>query len=133
MKISKGTTRIVIFIGKLAFKIPILNKSLTYFIKGWLGNVDERNIWRDKKDRKLCPIYFSLFGLVNIMPRALPITDQKFNKQWIIELFKELDIQVDVCNGWKNFGYIDTRIVIIDYATCRESTDACYPGCCWQD
>lgn len=125
MKVKRGTTRITIIIGKLAFKIPILNRSLKHFAKGWLGNIDERNTWATNKNKKLCPIYFSILGLINVMPAIIPITDSKFDKQWALNQFKDLGIHVDVCSGWKNFGYYKERIVIIDYATCRESSENC--------
>lgn len=126
MKISRGTTRITILTGNLAFKIPILNRSLKHFAKGWLGNIDERNLWRETKHKKLCPIYFSFFGLVNIMKRATPIKEVPFSKQFMLKYFQELDIHIDVCSGWKNFGYINgLSMVITDYAANRESGEFC--------
>ena len=127
MKISKGTTRVTILIGKLAFKIPILNRSVKHFVKGWLGNLDEREIWRTTKESQLCPILFSFMGLINVMKRAQPAVGP-FDKQKILHEFDriiDLDIHVDVCSGWKNFGYIGTKLVLLDYATCRESNDQC--------
>src|ERR1700676_3347465 len=127
MKIKRGTTRITILTGKFAIKIPILNRSLKHFVKGWLGNVDERDIWKQSKNNKHCPVYFSFFGLFNIMPKAKQFENEQFDKQWILNFFKDVDIHVDVCSGWKNFGFINDvkNIVILDYATCRESSDEC--------
>lgn len=144
--IKRGTTRITVLLGDFAIKIPILNRSLKHFVKGWLGNVDERDAWkRFAKEHnyksfqertvmtgattieKLCPIYFSLFGLLNIMPRAKPVKDKEFKKQWALEHFKDCGVHIDVCSGWKNFGYISgyPNPVLLDYATCRESNEYC--------
>ena len=130
MKISRGTTRMTILIGGLAFKLPILGRSLKHFVKGWLGNLDESNIWWELKydsfGDQLCPIYFSLFGLVNVMKRANPVTIE-FNKQSILQEFKDISklVSVDVCSGWRNFGIINGKLVLVDYATNRESGDEC--------
>jgi hypothetical protein len=122
--IKRGTTRITILLGKWAFKVPIMNRSLKHFVKGWLGNVDERDIWREEGNDMLCPVTWSLFGLINVMPRATPITG-KFNKQEILNKFKDAGASIDVCSGWKNFGIVRGELVMLDYATCRESSDEC--------
>lgn len=131
MKFKSGTTRITILIGRLAFKIPIMN-SLKYFVKGWLGNIDERDAWKnyDKKGKLLCPVYFSLAGLINIMPKAEPVVNIDFDKQWALNFYKDAGVHIDVCSGWKNFGYIKNvhQPVLLDYATCRESNEYC-SGC----
>ncbi len=129
MKIKHGTTRSVILLGKYAFKIPILNRSLKHFVKGWIGNIDERNTWNEFPNDKLCPVYFSVFGLINVMPKTQPVNEStyKFDKQWALTYFKDCNIHIDVCSGWKNFGYIgkSQTPVIIDYAICRESNEYC--------
>ena len=127
MLIKRGTTRITLILGNWAIKIPILNRSLKHFVKGWLGNIDERNIWRKTKHTQLCPIYFSVFGLINVMPRAIPIYETlwKFDKQWAFRTFNNVPVDLDVCSGWKNFGYVNGSIVVLDYAVCRESSEFC--------
>lgn len=125
MKILKGTTRMTILTKKYAFKIPIINRSLKHFIKGWLGNIDESNLWKTNKVDKLCPVLFSFFGLVNIMPKVEKSNIIEFDKQYILNYFSDLNIHIDVCSGWKNFGYLNNKLVILDYANNRESGEYC--------
>lgn len=127
MKIKYGTTRITILIGNFALKTPIVTRSIKHFVKGWLGNIDERDIWKKSRHPKLCPVYFSFFGLINVMPRAQSLPGQKFSKQFFLSYFKDVGVHVDVCSGWKNFGYLEEELypVILDYATCRESSEYC--------
>ena len=128
MQIKRGTTRITILTKKYAFKIPILNRTLKDFIKGWLGNIDERNIWRQTKDKRLCPVYVSFFGLINVMPVVSKNEDIEFNSHiidYIYYHFDGLPIYIDICSGWKNFGYLNGILVITDYAHNRESGINC--------
>lgn len=127
MKISRGTTRVTLLIGKFAFKIPILNRSVKHFVKGWLGNIDENVYWKKTHNQKLCPIYFSLFGLVNIMPKAdkVDYSASEFDKRVILDYFSDCDVNIDVCSGWRNYGMYKGELVMIDYAADRESGDQC--------
>lgn len=134
MKFEFGTSRTVFIIGKLAFKMPIITKGMKWFLKGWIGNIDEMHRWRKLKSEKLCPVYFSFWGLINVMPKVRPITFYKFKIEWVKEHFKELPFEVDIGSGWKNFGYINSSEspVLIDYAISRTSTthtDDCDGDC----
>jgi len=124
----------VLIIGRYALKMPIITKGMKWFLKGWIGNVDERYRWKKIKSKKMCPIYFSFFGLINVMPNARPLKVKSFDVAWINEHFKELPFEVDIGSGWNNFGYIDSSLspVLIDYAigrTSTEHTDDCDGDC----
>jgi hypothetical protein len=133
--IKKGSTRFCVLIGNYCFKFPIFWKGTKIFLKGWLGNIDERDIWIKIKDKKLCPTIFSFLGIFNIMKRAKPFRPQIFNyhtSKWLKNYFKTLPIIIDMCSREKNFGYLNDQIVLIDYASMRESTEfceECYGGC----
>ena len=125
MKLKKGTSRMTLLIGKYAFKMPITTRTLKHFVKGWLGNIDEVYLWKKLRHEKMCPIYFSFLGLINIMPRAKSANYTEFDPNWAVEYFKELPFEIDVCAGWSNFGYYKTNLVITDYAIGRTSTEHC--------
>lgn len=73
------------------------------------------------------PTIFSLLGVMNVMYRVGTI-DGDFDKRWLLAYFKGADVHVDVCSGWKNFGLYKGRLVLSDYAVCRESSEKC-PTC----
>ena len=72
-----GATRIVFFIWNKVIKIPSFC-SWKHFLWGLLGNMQERQF--SKSDMEgLCPVIFSIpGGFLNVMPYALPFTDDEF-------------------------------------------------------
>ena len=109
-----GTTRTTILIGNLAFKIPKLTKNhfynrFQYFLQGWLSNLNE-NIWYNSEIYDyLCPVKFSFYGLVLIMPRTTPITVVEFSKLTRSDYFGAVEWKRD------SFGKLNNKIVIVDY------------------
>lgn len=121
MEIKRGTFRIVILVGSLAFKIPASVGSwkgrLYSFLQGWQQNLTER-AYSKLKDEYLCPVYFSLFGLVNVMPYCSPFCTG-FDIDAVDRLY---DSFKRGCSCWylienkqSSFGHYGRRIVAIDY------------------
>lgn len=129
-----GSTRAVLLIGKLAIKVPIFWKGVKIFVKGWIGNIDERDLYRklagEHVQTKLAPVKFSMLGLINIMTKASPYkfdpknTDE-FNAKILLFYFSDVPIEIDICSRGANLGYINHKLVLVDYATCRESSAEC--------
>jgi len=103
MKIKLGTTRIVILICGLAFKIPRIGR-YDNFLRGLLGNWTEARYNWPVVNPIYCPVLFSLpLGLLVVMPRC--------------EALKSNDI-FEICDGeYKrdSYGKLNDRIVCIDY------------------
>lgn len=119
MKIASGTTRWVILTKKYAIKIP-RPCSWRAFFWGMLANDMETKLTY-LQDSRLCPVLFALpWGLLTVMPRCLPITDE----QWAMLDPKDLET---FCDGdesaWtlpieckqSSFGWLNETIVAVDY------------------
>jgi hypothetical protein len=116
--ITRGVTRLVFLVGNYAIKIPkpvIWN----HFLRGLIANMEERLIWMivnipetaitHTKDY-LCPVVWASWGgWILIMKRTEPVDPQSW------EPIKELEV---VCRDHKpdNYGMLDGRLVMIDYA-----------------
>lgn len=128
-----GTTRIVWLIGNYAIKFPrIYHKFKGHrwkmFLRGILANLDENFWWKCayKKD-KLCPVKFMFpLGLILVMKRAEPLTENEYNSLNINE-FKDLPMD----NKIINFGKIEGRVVLIDYADSKYLCSDC--SNCWKN
>ncbi len=128
MKIKKGTTRTVFLIGKYAIKIPRFwhkhnGHKWKTFIRGILANIDEDFWWKHAIDKdKLCPIVFkSPLGCILVMLRAQELTDNEYNKDKLNKDFAGLPLD----NKQINFGKINNKIVLIDYADSRYMCSDC--------
>lgn len=131
LKIRKGVTRVVILIGKFAIKFPRgYHSSRTkdplswkWFLRGLLANIDEK-FWWDctlQKD-KLCKIRIAgPLGLFLIMDRAEPLLETEYDKEFFEKEFKYLPLDNKICN----FGKINDRIVLVDYADSRYLCSDC--------
>jgi hypothetical protein len=108
MKIVKtGITRIVFLTKRYAIKVPRWNYGWANFISGMYSNLSEAQCWNATRSEYLCPILFSLGGLVVIMPRVqICETEEE-----IISIPKEegIDRKPD------NYGYHFNRVVCVDY------------------
>lgn len=125
MKVNRsGGTRIVILTEGLALKFPRIN-SWKHFVQGMLSNMTEGQ-WKDYGNRHLCPIkYSNRFGLLVIMVRAQEVTDKEKFEEDLSQLLEDESKGIDPYelgtdffeyDGLpKNFGYIDGRLVKIDY------------------
>lgn len=128
MKIKKGSTRTVLLIGKYAIKIPRFwhnNKGHKWkmFLRGILANIDEYFWWKHSHNKeKLCPIVCKFpLGLVLVMLRADELLECDYNR---LKLQKEF-IGLPLDNKRLNFGWLDGKIVLIDYADSRYMCSDC--------
>lgn len=124
MEINRqGVTRIVILYKHWAIKIPNFLYQWNHFLWGLLSNMEEGLTWKiaNMPDSELyqyrdliCPVVWSSWGgWISIMKRVDRIlTDEEY-----LELDLELynNIHSDD-NKADNFGWLDGRIVKIDYA-----------------
>lgn len=107
--ITSGTTRIVILTKNHAVKIPNFTYSYNNFIRGILANNQERYWWHQTHWSTLCPVVFSMWGgLLIIMPRTQPLTQQQFDQYQIPDY-------IPAEHKLSSFGMHNNQIVAIDY------------------
>jgi hypothetical protein len=117
---SSGVTRYVVLVGRLAIKVPRLDYGWRLFLCGLLANMQEREFsWTGWPE--LCPVVASLpGGWLVIMRRARLFTDAEFDrfdmKAWG-ELAEREDRVIPVEAKSDSFGWLDGRVVAIDYGT----------------
>lgn len=126
MRALRGTNRLVILVGGLALKIPAATKDsfkgrLHSFLSGWKQNLTEC-AYSKTGDIWLCPIYFSVFGLVNVMPECNANTlSEKFHLEMVERLKRESPNWYMVEPKRSSFGILSgknnlpARYVAIDY------------------
>ena len=122
-----GVTRLVILTKRWAIKVPTPMYGWKYFLYGLLANMQERE-WSGF-DSRLCPIrWSSKYGLVVIMPRCIPLTDDEFiehvHDNWLrmreeetnepLPYSIDLPVELKTCS----FGWLDNQIVAVDYGGC---------------
>lgn len=124
MEIHKGTTRTVFLIGNYAIKIARFwsefnERKLKTFLKGLLANIDEYYWWNlSYKQELLCPVLCkSPLGLILIMKRTQKLRQDEYNRIKFTELYKGLPLDNQICN----FGKLNDKIVLIDYANTFKS------------
>ena len=125
MKIKRnGICRIVFLIGEYAIKVPNFTYCWHHFLQGLLSNINENKTWKyngfDKNRKKvrddlLCPvIWCSWGGWILVMKKAVPCT-------FVSEGGDYIDFSKWIVCGWggddkaDNYGYIDNKIVKLDY------------------
>ena len=109
---GRGTTRYVVLIGSWAIKVPVFWR-WGHFLRGLLGNMLERDVWRwsDLPTRRwLCPVLFALpGGWLLVMRRAEVVASLTPSER--VELCRLFnDVHED------NVGRCDGQIVMVDYA-----------------
>lgn len=109
-----GCTRIVILIGNFAIKIPAFDCEWRLFLRGLLANMQEAR-WAKTGWDELCPVKFSIpGGFFLIMKRARELTDNEFLALNLKEFIHD-DCIIPVELKSNSFGYIDGKLVAIDY------------------
>lgn len=117
--VKDGATRYVLLTKKRAIKLP---RPTTWrsFLSGLLANNQELVFSRafSNRDDRLCPVQFWLpLGIVIVMPRAVPLTRLEFEARYrqIAELCRPGEYEVPAEMKPSSFGWLDGRIVAIDY------------------
>jgi hypothetical protein len=114
--IKIGSSRFVVLSKNYAFKFPYPFR-WERFLRGLLANMQENKFWI-LKSNKMCPIFLSIpGGFLNVMKRTFPITSE------VLKQLKQEKFLWDEENNCKipgeykldSFGFIDGRIVTIDY------------------
>ena len=110
---KKGVTRIVILCKEYVIKIPNFTYSHSHFLKGAEANWSERMFTKTFKDCEMITptVFCAWFGLFSIQKRVEPLDFEIESKPYLMSHFE------NVCNDFKteNFGYLENRVVCIDY------------------
>lgn len=116
MKLNRtGCTRIVLLVGTWAIKLPNFTSGWKLFLTGLLANMQERNFGRTRWP-EFCPLLFSLpGGWLIVMRRVREMTQAEFlafdSETWAVQP----DYHVPCEHKANNFGWLDGRIVCLDY------------------
>ena len=120
MQIKRGSYRIVVLVGPLAFKLPLPSGSwkgrLHSFLQGWQQNITER-MYSKLKEPYLCPVYFSFFGLVNVMPNCpiLKPDDASLLRLFYENIKRECPYWYLVERKYESIGQYKGKAVAVDY------------------
>lgn len=113
MEIKYGSSRTVILTKNYAFKLPYIGRWRN-FLWGLLANMQEVD-FNTLNDERLAKVIFHLpAGFLVVMKRAEPLTT--FNKKFFAEFCakrKGLELPTELKKD--SFGYIDGKLVAIDY------------------
>lgn len=116
IELRSGATRAVLLLGRLAMKVPRFATWRT-FLNGLLANMQEREFARMGWP-ELCPVLFSLpGGWLVVMRRAQPLTRDEFNEFDTREFIERSDGVIPVEEKLCSFGWIEGRIVAVDYGS----------------
>lgn len=121
MEIKRGSTRIVFLIRNWAIKIPnFLGWRL--FLHGLLANMQEKvfSIYPE-----VCPVIFYVCGgFLNVAKRARELTELEYEMEIQYTypttssgniIFKDADYYLEAESKPSSFGWVDGKIVLIDY------------------
>lgn len=115
MKIKRGTTREVLLIGKYAVKFASV-RSYRLFLRGILGNMQERMFSKNLNVVGMCPVLFSgPLLLFIIMPRC---ENPGLTRNEAEEIAKKMrDTGIPVESKPCSFGIYKGKIVAVDYGS----------------
>lgn len=128
MEFKRGITREVLLIGNWAIKIPSF-RSWKLFLSGLLANMQESFWWKATKDKRLCPVLFSVWGgWLLIMKRTRPLDygydlDRMDKEKWFDGLpvdFKKDNfgmLRIKAPNTNNTFNCVTDIVVLIDYGS----------------
>lgn len=113
----RGITRTVILTRRWAIKLPNMRYGWEHFLRGLLANMQEREFGRTGWPG-FCPVTFSLpGGWLVVMPRVRMMTPGEFER-FDADMFCERgDYVIPAEAKWDSFGYLNGRIVAIDYGS----------------
>lgn len=134
MKIIRtGVSRTVVLVARWAVKVPSLRGG-TGGYRGWLtgmmwsftrgiqANISEAEWWRNDHDDGLCPVLWSLLGLVNVYPRcdAVDENTRDIDYDKIARFLPATDKKVS------NLGWLGPRLMWVDYDMSTTDCLACH-------
>lgn len=112
----QGATRVVILTARYAIKVPSFY-SWKMFLLGLLGNMQERSFSK-MNDQRLCPVLFSVpGGFCNVMPKADVMAPEEFIEFDYDGYVNGDHAPIPVERKWNSFGWLDGRVVAIDYGS----------------
>lgn len=112
-----GCHRTVLLLSRYVFKVPIMGFGLSWWVRGWLANLREREEWRLTKDPGLCPVLLSLFGLVIVMRRCETVPPVEHDDvlaeraEFVVRRGYECSAEPYA----KSYGRLNGRVVAFDY------------------
>lgn len=112
-----GISRTVFLVGPWAFKFPTARYGWAKFLAGLLANMQETTFSRARWP-ELCPVLASVpGGFLVVMPRVRVMTDEEFERFDYLGFVwtPDGDRQVPVEAKSDSFGWLDGRVVAIDY------------------
>lgn len=121
-RIVSGATRHVILTRRWAVKIPRLTH-WRLFLEGLLANMQERMFWRQLRDRRLCPVRWSLpGGWLVVMHRADEMSEEAYATFDPVAFCApdpqcEFAFEVPAETKRENYGIYRGRIVAVDYGS----------------
>jgi hypothetical protein len=111
-----GATRQVFLYRRYAIKMPSF-RSWKLFLCGLLANMQEAEFSKLNWLR-LCPVVWNApLGLMIIMMRATPLTQEEFEKFNYDEFIYLQDGEIPVENKLSSFGWLNGMIVAVDYGS----------------
>lgn len=130
MEVRRGITRTVFLAGRWAVKVPSVrahNDGLRGVLWSWTRGVQANLSELDWSGSPgVCPVVWSLAGLVNVYPRCEPVTEELTDEEYeAIGLLGPTDRKPH------NVGLLNGRLVWIDYEQswndCRRCNGPCVP------
>jgi hypothetical protein len=112
MRLSFGTTRIVLLTRRYAVKFPNVRRWRT-FLYGLLANESEV-AFSKMRWPELCPVRFGCSFFV-VMDRAEPLTPKQWASFNALAFCQKEDYTVPAENKVDSFGWLENKIVAIDY------------------
>lgn len=125
MQITNGITRTVLLTKNYAIKFPRLRSHgegfrglLWQICRGILANQSELE-WSNYSD-ELCPVLYSMAGIINVYPRVRVATSEEFCKN-----YKKMKFKTPSDKKSSNFGWYKNKFVWIDYDMGWNDTQPC--------
>lgn len=120
IEVHRGTTRVVLLVGRWAVKLPRVSRAggrLWTLARGVQANLSERE---QASVPGVCPVRWSLLGVVNVYRRCDPVRGELSEADW-----SSIGYPGPVDRRPHNLGVLDGRLVLIDYDTSWSDCIAC--------
>lgn len=125
MEVKRGITRTVLLTRHWAIKVPSV-RARGFGVRGFLSSVTRgisANLsecaWSTSDTPGICPVRWSLAGLVSVYPRCIPV-DPDHEIDW-----EAVGFPLPTDRKHQNVGWLNDRIVMIDYDTSWNDCPRC--------